>query len=96
MNTYAQITTQNKGRIYFTTNCKLFTNISEVKQTQIYDARRCTSNQEKNSQTKNKLHKQLVRSVGCRYGVQRVLLNLAIACADLWFLFFNLFFDNLD
>ena len=26
---------------------------------------------------KNKLPKQLVRSVGCRYGVQRVLLNLA-------------------
>ena len=50
---------------------------SEVKQTQIYDARLCTSNQEKNSQTKNKLPKKLVRSVGCRYGVQRVLLNLA-------------------
>ena len=44
--------------------------------TQIYDARLCTSNQEKNSHTKNKLPKQLVRSVGCRYGVQRVMLNL--------------------
>ena len=48
----------------------LLHDISEVKQTQIYDARLCTSNQEKNSQTKNKLPKQLVRSVGCRYGVQ--------------------------
>ena len=47
-------------------------------QAQIYDARLCTNNQEKNSQTKNELPKQLVRSVGCRYGVQRVLLNLAI------------------
>ena len=50
--------------------------ISEVKQTQFYDARLCTNNQEKTSQTKNKLPKQLVGSVGCRYGVQRVLLNL--------------------
>ena len=50
---------------------------SEVKQTQIYYARLCTSNQEKNSQTKNKLPKQLVRSVDCWYGVQRVFLNLA-------------------
>ena len=54
----------------------LFFLIGEVKQTQIYDARLCTSNQEKNSQTNNKLPKQLVRSIGCRYGVQRVLLNL--------------------
>ena len=38
--------------------------ISEAKQT--YDARLRTSSQENNSQ------------VGCRYGVQRVLLNLAI------------------
>ena len=44
------------------------------KQTQSYDARLCTSNQEKHYQTKNKLPKQLVRSVGCRYGVQMVLL----------------------
>ena len=47
---------------------------SEVKQTKIYDARLCTSNQEKNSQIKNKLPKQLVRCVGCRYGVQKILL----------------------
>ena len=57
--------------------CPLIGENSEVKQTQIYDARLFTSNQEKNSQTKNKLPEQLVRSVGCRYGVQRILLNLA-------------------
>ena len=51
---------------------------SEVKQTQIYDARLCTSNQENNSQTKNKLLKQLVRSVGCRYGVQRGIEHLPL------------------
>ena len=49
---------------------------SEVKQTQIYDdfaqAIRKTILKQK-----NKLPKQLVRSVGRRYGVQRVLLNLS-------------------
>ena len=51
---------------------------SEVKQTQIYDVRLGTSNHKNNSQTKNKLPKQLVRSVGCQDGEQRVPLNLAI------------------
>ena len=50
-----------------------------------------------NAQTnKNKLPKQLVRSVGCQYGVQRVLLNLTIIIEDakrqrfaLWFIIYN-------
>ena len=66
-----------KERNYFFFSFLQNQDSSEVKQSQIYDTRLCTSNQETNSQTKNKLPKHLVRSVGCRYGVQKVLLNLA-------------------
>ena len=52
-------------------------NNSEVKLSQIYDARLCTSNHEK--PFKQKINYPISK-VGCRYGVQRVVLNLPNIC----------------